>query len=93
MNNVYIALLMSFAMHWDCIAYDKHSCAMHWDFIAYDKHVEQCIVVYDKHGKAMQRDCNAYDKHVVLCIAIKMFMISMVMQCIGIAMLMNCKVV
>ena len=25
-------------MHWDCIAYDEHSCAMHWDCIAYDKY-------------------------------------------------------
>ena len=25
-------------MHWDCIAYDEHSCEMHWDCIAYDKY-------------------------------------------------------
>ena len=55
-------------MHWDCIAYDKHSCAMHWDCIA-----------YDKHSCAMHWDCIAYDKHVVQCI--ELLMISIVPQC------------
>ena len=33
-----IKLIIISAMHWDCIAHDRHNCAMQWDCIAYAKH-------------------------------------------------------
>ena len=56
-----------------CIDYDKHSFAMHWDCIAYDE--LSCAIHWD---------CNAYDK---LSCAMHRLWISIVVQCIGFALL------
>ena len=50
-----------------CIDYDKHSFAMHWDCIAYDELSNAIHIAYDKHSCAMHWakhwHYNAYDKH------------------------------
>ena len=89
MQCIGIALLMisivaqcyriTFAMHWDCIAYDKHSCAMLWDCIKISI-VVQCI-------RYRHWNCMLMIRIVVQCIGIALLMISIVVQCIGIALL------
>ena len=73
-------------MQWKSIAYDKNSCALHMDYIA-----------YDKHSCAMHGNCIAYVWLASLfnalelkkrCIRIQFLMSSIVVQCIGIALLM-----
>ena len=66
-------------MHWDCIAYDKHSRALHWDCIVMIDLFVQCIGI-----KLLMTSI------VVLCKRIKqlmhwiaLLMISRVVQCIG----------
>ena len=56
-----------------CIDYDKHSFAMHWDCFAYDE--LSCAIHWD---------CIAYIK---LSCAIHRLWISIVVQCIGFALL------
>ena len=60
-------------MHWNDIAYDKHSCAMHWDCIANNKH--HCAIHWD---------CIAYDAIEIYkqCNGMKLLIISVVVQCI-----------